>query len=59
MERCYYNAATLRADLAGFERRYGMTSAEFFAYRGIPESVDGHDAFVWADLYREWRRLTA
>lgn len=64
MEKRYYNAETLRADLDGFERRFGIPSEVHFArYRDEwadwPYDVPRFDAFVWADVYREWQRLSA
>lgn len=60
MELAYYTAETLEEELGEFERQYGIAKERFFAaYERdeIPEGVDDHDAFVWADLYREFCRL--
>lgn len=57
----YYNAYTLRLELDEFERRYGMTSEEHLRLRyggtGGTPGVPGFDSHVWADTYREWKRL--
>lgn len=54
MERAYYNAETLEGELAEFECRYGMPSADFFEAHlagSDPDEVDVFDRVVWADLY--------
>ena len=61
-KRCYYNAATLRQELLAFEKRYGLSSADFYAAhrRGeTPNTVSQFDRVVWADTYGESCRLAA
>lgn len=61
VERSYYTAADLRQELEDFERRYGMSSADFYdayARRSVPASVVSFDRVVWADTYREACRMS-
>jgi hypothetical protein len=62
MERRYFNVATLRGELDELERRHGVSSevayAEYAERNQPPTGVDPWEIFVWADTYREWRRLS-
>jgi hypothetical protein len=56
----YYNVDTLEAELRDFEQRFGLTSQAFYeAYQaGIAlGDASGHDRFIWADIFREVRRM--
>lgn len=60
MEKRYYTAETLEAELREFEQRFGLSSADFYelyVHNDPPASVPGHDRFVWTDLYREVCRM--
>lgn len=63
-EYATYSAATLERVLQGFERTYGMDSAEFMAAHVADDSerLDGISGFTrhsWASFYAEWRELSA
>lgn len=49
--------AALRADLDGFEARYGMTSEDFFIGYQAGEMGDDSDAIEWVSLYKMHLRL--
>ncbi len=49
--------ADLSDDLARFEQRYGMTSAEFAARYQAGQMGDDADVFEWHALYRMHTRL--
>jgi hypothetical protein len=49
--------AALREDLAHFEQRYGMTSADFFARYQAGQMGDDADVFEWNALYKMHTRL--
>jgi hypothetical protein len=49
--------AGLREDLAGFEQRYAMTSADFFARYQAGQMGDDADVFEWNALYKMYTRL--
>lgn len=58
--KSFYSVRTLRQELRSFERRYGMSSRDFFdAYlaNAVPDEIKRFDRIVWADLYRETDRL--
>ena len=60
MGRHYYNADSLRGELLAFEKRYGLSSADFYerhAQGNTPEVVTLFDRVVWSDTYREACRL--
>lgn len=60
MKKRYYNAASLERDLRAFEECYGLTSDAFYRAHEkckAPTRVSMFDRVVWADLYREYRRL--
>jgi hypothetical protein len=60
MEKRYYTAETLEAELRRYEQRFGLDSAAFFAAhtRGeAPEEIDPFDRTVWAQFYRQACRL--
>lgn len=61
MEKRYYTAEMLEADLAVFEQRYGMPSQDFYRahthQNGRSADVPAFDRVVWADLYRALCRL--
>jgi hypothetical protein len=62
MEKNYYNAASLERVLLFFERRYGLSSDEFFekhlADEPPVERVPGFHRHAWASFYRDFRRLS-
>ena len=59
MVKRYYSAETLRRELDEFEARFGSSSDAFYrAYRRDDSDVPWFDAVVWADTYREFRRLS-
>jgi hypothetical protein len=61
MEKRYYTADTLQAELAVFEDRHGMSSAAFYTvYRddAVPEEIDPFDAHAWVDTYVTVCRMT-
>ena len=47
----------LREDLARFEQRYGMTSADFHARYQAGQMGDDADVFEWNALYKMHTRL--
>jgi hypothetical protein len=49
--------ADLSADLARFEQRYGMTSADFFTRYQAGQMGDDADVFEWNSLYKMHTRL--
>jgi hypothetical protein len=49
--------AALREDLARFEQRYAMTSADFFARNQAGQMGDDADVFEWNALYKMHARL--
>ena len=49
--------AGLREDLARFEQRYAITSADFFARYQAGQMGDDADVFEWNVLYRLHARL--
>ncbi len=49
--------AELRAALWDFERRYGMTSVDFFARFQAGQMGDDVDVFEWNVLYKMYTRL--
>jgi pyrroloquinoline quinone (PQQ) biosynthesis protein C len=57
MDRSYYSAGSIRAGLASMERRYKMSSAEFYRrYQNDElscELVPRYAANLWAGLYEE------
>lgn len=60
MDKRYYTADTLEAELREFEQRFGVRSDEFYvaAMRDeAPESVDPFDRFLWLQTYRDACRL--
>lgn len=60
MEKRTYNAASLERVLLSFERRYGMSSADFSQRHRAEEALPGIPGFhrhVWASFYRDVRRL--
>jgi hypothetical protein len=61
VEKNYYNAASIERVLVAFERRYGLTSEEFFAkHLDDAPLVDmpGFHRHAWASFYRDFRRLS-
>ena len=51
--------ATLREDLARFEQRYAMSSADFFARYQAGQMGDDADVFEWNALYKMHTRLAS
>lgn len=49
--------ASLREDLARFEQRYGMTSADFFTRYRAGQMGDDAEVFEWKALYKMHSRL--
>jgi hypothetical protein len=49
--------ADLRADLARFEHRYAMSSADFFSRYQTGQMGDDADVFEWNALYKMQARL--
>ncbi len=49
-EQCRTQLAELEVDLAGFERQYDLTSAEFFRRYQAGETDDRMDFVEWASL---------
>lgn len=62
MDKHYYNAASVERTLRAFERRYGMSSDEFFrAHVADDERVAAVPAShrqPWAGFYRTWLRMS-
>jgi hypothetical protein len=60
MEKHYYTAETLRDELRGFEAKFGCSSESFYrAYKRDDSDVPWFERIVWADTYREFKRLSA
>lgn len=60
MEKRYYTAATLEAELLAFEGRFGLSTEHFYAAKMQDQPVDGidpFDSFVWAQTYRAACRM--
>ena len=62
MEERYYNAASIERTLRAFERRYKMTSDDFFHAHVTDHesiaSVPGSHRQPWAGFYRTWLRMS-
>lgn len=60
MEKRFYTATTLKAELRRFEAAYGWPSGAFYrAYeRDDVADVSPFDCVVWADTYREFLRMS-
>jgi hypothetical protein len=62
MEKRYYDAASIERTLRVFERKYGLSSEEFFeAHVADDERVaemPGWHRQPWASFYRTWLRLS-
>ena len=56
-ETCRKQLAELRRDLAGFERRYGQTSAEFYRQFLAAQTDDRMDYGEWASLFQMVQNL--
>lgn len=63
MPRRYYNGPALKRTLQAFEERFQLASADFYDAYLEPEDssvlreVPLFERHVWADLYRESRRV--
>ena len=60
MKKRYYDAASLERVLVSLERRYGMSSAEFYDRHRADEPLPGVPGFhriVWASFYRDVKRM--
>jgi hypothetical protein len=61
MEKRYYTAESLAAELRAYEATYGVSTSDFYADYCAHRAprVDPFDAVVWADGWRELQRLGA
>lgn len=60
MEKKVYNAESLAASLALFERKYGLSSSAFYEMTEAGERIDGISGFsrsLWTSLYRDYCRM--
>ena len=60
MEKRTYSANSLERVLLSFERRYEMSSAEFYGRHAADEplpEISGFHRHVWASFFRDVRRL--
>jgi hypothetical protein len=61
MDKMYYDAASLERVLLAFERRYEMSSAEFYGRYSsddeLPE-ISRFNQHAWASFYRDVTRLS-
>jgi hypothetical protein len=61
VEKHYYNAASLERVLLSFERRYALSSDEFYAEHrqgALLPAVPAFHRHAWASFYRDFRRLS-
>jgi hypothetical protein len=60
MERKYYNSASLERSLLLLERRWGISSHDFYELCINEERVEGMPRFtrsLWASLHRDFCRM--
>jgi len=62
MKKRSYNAASIERTLRAFERRYEMTSEDFFRAHVADDTsvaaVPGSHRQPWAGFYRTWLRMS-
>jgi hypothetical protein len=59
MERRVADEASFRARLAGFEERFGLSSAAFYRLHKVhedPPHIPPFERVVWADTCLRWHR---
>ena len=62
MEERYHDTESLGAELADYERRFGLSSEELakrYRVRQLPREIPAEDAFAWVDIYTEVERIRA
>ena len=61
IQRTSYNSGTLKATLAVYENRFGLSSDDFYAAHvedaPLVESIPGYHRHLWASMYRELQML--
>jgi hypothetical protein len=61
VEKRYYSAESLERVLLDLERRFGMSSEEFYAKVTAGERIEdmpGFERSVWASVYRDFCRMS-
>lgn len=61
MEKLYYSQDSLERSLLGLERKFGISSHEFYERISTGERIERMPNFtrsVWASLYRDFCRLS-
>jgi hypothetical protein len=61
MEKRYYNRESLERSLSSLERKFGMSSRDFYERVSSGDRVEGMPNFtrsVWASFYRDFCRLS-